>query len=74
MLILPLMLLGVLDVAWWYVVFHILLPGDIVRGVEDGEMTDNLRESVERLDELIKPILVPVSFLLVFRLGRAAVR
>lgn len=74
MLILPLILLGLLDVAWWLVLHHVFLPNNTFSGIENGEMTEDFRAGVERLDELISPILVPVSFLLVFRLGRAAVR
>ena len=35
---------------------------------------DHIREIVLPLEDLITPLLTPVSFLLVFRLGRAAVR
>jgi len=34
----------------------------------------NMRDTIGELEGLISPLLVPVSFLLVFRLGRAAVR
>lgn len=34
----------------------------------------HVRDAISELDGLIGPLLVPVSFLLVFRLGRAAVR
>ena len=34
----------------------------------------NMRDTIGELETLISPLLVPVSFLLVFRLGRAAVR
>ena len=74
MLIFPLLILGLLDLVWWYVLHQVLLPSNTIRGIENGEMTEDLRARVERLDELVSPILVPVSFLLVFRLGRAAVR
>lgn len=74
MLILPLLLLGLLDVVWWFVFYQVILPNNRIPGIENGKMNEGLKEQVERLDELMSPILVPVSFLLVFRLGRAAVR
>ncbi|CAJ1958264.1 unnamed protein product [Cylindrotheca closterium] len=74
MMILPLLILGMLDLAWWFILHQVLLPSNAIRGIENGEMTEDLTARVERLDELVSPILVPVSFLLVFRLGRAAVR
>lgn len=64
MLMLPLFLLVVLDVAWWFVFDRLLI----------GDFSEEERERIEELDKLVSPILIPVSFLLVFRLGRAAVR
>lgn len=58
----PLVLLLLWDVAW-----ALLL-------VTYSEKTAVARDTIRSMEKLITPLLVPVSFLLVFRLGRAAVR
>jgi putative membrane protein len=57
--------LPLLVVTLWGIMWIFILRLD--------SMTD-VRESIANLNTLISPLLVPVSFLLVFRLGRAAVR
>ncbi|CAB9498573.1 UPF0187 protein [Seminavis robusta] len=61
MILLPLVALLLWDLAW---IFYLI-------GMEDPL---EIAETLQGLESLITPILTPVSFLLVFRLGRAAVR
>jgi predicted membrane chloride channel (bestrophin family) len=61
MIVLPLLALVLWDVFWGL----LLLTYDDPWGVASY---------IQRMEELITPILTPVSFLMVFRLGRAAVR
>lgn len=62
MIALPLATLLLWDVAWaLYLVNY-------------SETSMYARETLQSMEGLITPLLVPVSFLLVFRLGRAAVR
>ena len=61
MIAMPLFLLTL-----WCILWIVLL--DYVDGMS------GVKESLADLSSLISPLLVPVSFLLVFRLGRAAVR
>ena len=58
----PLVLLLLWDVAWAIVL------------VTYSETTSVARDTIRTMENLVTPLLVPVSFLLVFRLGRAAVR
>ena len=60
MIAIPLILLTIWSIFW-----IVLLSYD---------QFQNMRDTIGELDGLISPLLVPVSFLLVFRLGRAAVR
>jgi putative membrane protein len=71
MLILPLLLLATLDMGWWFLLDRFLL---VQFDLQNGELSEETRDRIEQLDKLISPILVPVSFLMVFRLGRAAIR
>lgn len=71
MLILPLLLLATLDVGWWFLLDRFLL---VQFDLQNGELSEETRDRIEQLDKLISPILIPVSFLMVFRLGRAAIR
>lgn len=64
MMIAPLLLLAVWDVFWGLLFLYEPFPNQ----------TDELRETIASWGDLIDPLLTPVSFLLVFRLGRAAVR
>ena len=65
MILLPLVFFTLLDVSW-YIVLETLLDVDYAK---DG-LSDDKQDLVEQLDKVISPILIPVSFLLVFRLGR----
>eukprot|EP00980_Cylindrotheca_fusiformis_P015129 scaffold4180_cov99-Cylindrotheca_fusiformis.AAC.10 len=71
MLILPILLLMALDIGWWFALSRLSV---LEVGLLNAELSDDTRDRVEELDKLVSPILVPVSFLLVFRLGRAAIR
>jgi putative membrane protein len=71
MIFLPLLLLLIFDV-WWCVVLEHFLYVDF--NDTKGGLSENGRDRLENLESLVSPILIPVSFLLVFRLTRAAVR
>lgn len=60
MLVLPLLLLLLWGVVW-----------NLMYIYADN---DELRETIESWGELINPLWVPISFLMVFRLARAAIR
>jgi len=61
MILLPLLTLLVWDVFWGFLLIAFEDPLEI-------------SDYIQGMDNLITPVLTPVSFLLVFRLGRAAVR
>eukprot|EP00562_Extubocellulus_spinifer_P020086 CAMPEP_0178600268 /NCGR_PEP_ID=MMETSP0697-20121206/33764_1 /TAXON_ID=265572 /ORGANISM="Extubocellulus spinifer, Strain CCMP396" /LENGTH=484 /DNA_ID=CAMNT_0020238249 /DNA_START=167 /DNA_END=1618 /DNA_ORIENTATION=- len=60
MIALPLVVITIWGVLWC--------------GILSMDGMESVRDAVADLEGLITPLLVPVSFLLVFRLGRAAVR
>ena len=60
MIAIPLTLLTLWGIFWILLLSH--------------DRFSNVRDTIGELEGLISPLLVPVSFLLVFRLGRAAIR
>ena len=63
MLAVPLTSLFIWDLAWWFI---------FSKGLID--MEGKFQDDVASLAGLVDPLLTPLSFLLTFRLGRAAVR
>ena len=61
MLVAPLLALFLWGVGWQLLFFH-------------GVATEDARDLLESMEDLITVLLTPLSFLLTFRLGRAAVR
>ena len=62
MITMPLVFLTLWEILWICLLSYV------------ENMADNIRSNIANLSSLISPLLIPVSFLLVFRLGRAAVR
>mmetsp|Transcript_38309 Transcript_38309/g.92396 ORF Transcript_38309/g.92396 Transcript_38309/m.92396 type:complete len:478 (+) Transcript_38309:290-1723(+) len=68
MLITPLLSLFLWGLAWQLLFFYGLKDDNIYKEISD------VQEYLASMDDLITPLLTPLSFMLTFRLGRAAVR
>lgn len=73
-IIFPLLFLLILDVVWYFCLTPIMQAIDDNYNFDQQGLSEDIREQVEYLEKLINPLLFPVSFLLVYRLNRAAVR